>query len=104
METVPPSIRDAPRNNLLNNVILQYLDDTMVHALTKKSLFERLKVFLKDQPQRALKGPHRAPRKVAKAHTGPPKFEGLRALKGLQKGSKSSQRACRTPEGPSKDS
>ena len=46
LDKVPLKIRKALRLNLMHHGVLQYLDDTLIHAPTEKLLFERLELFL----------------------------------------------------------
>ena len=46
LDKIPMSIRDRPQLNLTEHGVLQYLDDTMIHAPTEELLFERIHNFL----------------------------------------------------------
>ena len=46
LDKIPLSIRDKPRLNLTEHGVLQYLDDTMIHAPTEELLFEHTYNFL----------------------------------------------------------
>jgi hypothetical protein len=46
LDKIPMSIRDRPRLNLTEHGVLQYLDDTMIHAPTEELLFEHIHNFL----------------------------------------------------------